>query len=276
MELEPIPAARASVFHIPHERKTPLRKLYADLMRPPRMQADQDKAPAFTHGQAADRQARVFFAGFTHEGFPGNDLFAALCADRTFCQMILKAFRAAPRAFPLHPCKVVLGDAPVMGRQRIRKAAHGGIRLAYQQQAGGIPIQPVHRGGDKRRSGKRRFKPCRQAVRMPRARMHGQAGRLAEHDDVICLRNDGGQSHAARRRGGAFRFRPGKGRNPDFVAQPHPVKRFGAPAVDPNLSGTDPAMQNALRLIKAPGQELKQLLPGFRRRHLQWFRHDIP
>ena len=35
-------------------------------------------------------------------------------------------------------------------------------------------------------------------------------------------------------------------------------------------------MQDALRLIKTPGQELKQLLPGFRRRHLQWFRHDIP
>ena len=31
-----------------------------------------------------------------------------------------------------------------------------------------------------------------------------------------------------------------------------------------------------LRLIKTPGQELKQLLPGFRRRHLQWFRHGIP
>ena len=81
--------------HIPHERKTPLRKLYADLMRPPRVQADKDKAPAFAHGQAADRQARGLLVGLTRAGFPGNDLFAALCADCTFCQMILKAFRAS-------------------------------------------------------------------------------------------------------------------------------------------------------------------------------------
>ena len=35
-------------------------------------------------------------------------------------------------------------------------------------------------------------------------------------------------------------------------------------------------MQDALRLFETPGQELQQLLPGFRRRHLQWFRHGIP
>ena len=56
--------------------------------------------------------------------------------------MILKAFRAAPQAFALHPRKVVLGDA--MSRQCIRKAAYGGIRLADEQQAGGIPIQTVY------------------------------------------------------------------------------------------------------------------------------------
>ena len=161
-------------------------------MRPPRVQADKDKAPAFAHGQATDRQARGLLVGLTRTGFPGNDLFAALCADCAFCQMILKAFRAAPQAFALHPRKVVLGDAPIMSRQCIRKAAYGGVRLADEQQAGGIPIQTVYRSGDKRRSGKRRFKPCRQAVRMSRARMHGQAGRLAEHDDIIRLRNDGG------------------------------------------------------------------------------------
>ena len=247
-------------------------------MRPPRVQADKDKAPAFAHGQAADRQARGLLVGPTRAGFPGNDLFAALCADCAFCQMILKAFRAAPRAFALHPRKVVLGDAPIMSRQRIRKAAYGGIRLADEQQAGGIPIQTVYRSGDKRRSGKRRFKPCSQAVRVSRARMYGQAGRLAEHDDVSRLRNDGGQFLAARRRGNAFRFRsgPGKGRNPDFIVQFHPVERFGPPAVDPDLPGTDPAVQDALRLFETPGQELQQLLPGFRRRHLQWFRHGIP
>ena len=35
-------------------------------------------------------------------------------------------------------------------------------------------------------------------------------------------------------------------------------------------------VQDALRLFETPGQELQQLLPGFRRRHLQWFRHGIP
>ena len=80
MELEPIPAARASVLHIPHERKTPLRKLYADLMRPPRVQADKDKAPAFAHGQAADRQARGLLVGPTRAGFPGKRPFSRPCA----------------------------------------------------------------------------------------------------------------------------------------------------------------------------------------------------
>ena len=36
-------------------------------MRPPRVQADKDKAPAFAHGQAADRQARV---QLSERGFP--------------------------------------------------------------------------------------------------------------------------------------------------------------------------------------------------------------
>lgn len=95
----------------------------------------------------------------------------------------------------------------------------------------------------------------------------GRPGRLAEHDDVSRLRNDGGQFLAARRRGDAFRFRsgPGKGRNPDFIVQFHPVERFG-PA--PPLIRTCPVRIQRCRTLcgsSKRGTGTQQLLPGFRR-----------
>ena len=166
-----------------------------------------------------------------------------------------------------------------MSRQRIRKAAYGGIRV--------LPTSNRPEVSLSRRCTGAGIKAIRQTplqsrvvrLSVSRARMYGQAGRLCRTDDVSRLRNDGGQFLAARRHGtrSGFRSGPGKGRNPDFIVQGGSTRSNGLarpPLIRPARYGSSGAGRSAA--LRNAGTGTATALPGFRRRHLQWFRHGIP
>ncbi len=127
-----------------------------------------------------------------------------------------------------------------------------------------------HEGGP----GETFFKAGRQAVRVPGSGVHGQAGWLAENDQLIRLRDDGRQKGTILFYGcGGLRPATRKRRHAHLVTKVHTVEGLGPTAVDAYLPGPYPAMQHALRLVKAPGQKLQELLARFLRRHKQWLRH---
>lgn len=106
--------------------------------------------------------------------------------------------------------------------------------------------------------------------------MYGQAGRLAEHDEIICFRHDRRQSPVCglpweitvrflgRWAGSVFSLLVEReGGNPDFVFLFNPVESSGSASVDSDLSRSDPAMEDAVRQIETPGQKLQKLLARF-------------
>ena len=129
MELQSVPAVGPPVFDISDQRKSPLGKLYPDLMGPARMQTNQNKAvpvPDFktTHGQACGLLTRP--AGIA-------DNFLTPIRPGLFPQPVIKPFRTGPRTFSTHPCQIFLGN-PVMGSQRIRQPPDRGIGLPDKEQ----------------------------------------------------------------------------------------------------------------------------------------------
>lgn len=167
-----------------------------------------------------------------------------------------------PGPASLNPGDILL-DGSVIA-QGFAKGAQGCEGAPREEDAGGIPIQTVHRGGMKGCAGLL----CRQtrgdAVVMPAAGLGGQPGGLVEHEHVGLAGKDRRQRKGCGCGAGCRHGQlPAEGRQTDDVAFLNNGKGFDPAPVYTDLTGSDPFMQLPLRDIKASLEPLEQLLAAF-------------
>ena len=125
-----------------------------------------------------------------------------------------------------------------------------------------------------------------QTVGVARSGVRRQAGRLVDDQKVIGFRH---YRHSAGRlcRGKSGGVLSGgcsllnltacrKGRHAHAIPFMNAIKGFDAPAVDPYLTCTDPAVEFAVRGVHPSGQELKELLSRFGGGDGKGFGHGVP
>ncbi len=145
--------------------------------------------------------------------------------------------RLGPAA--LHEREIALVD-PALAQQRMQRAQRA-APLRDQQAARGRAVEPVHEL-ELRQLGAQRTQRLDAAERDAGAAVHGEPGRLVEHEQPLVLEHDP-LARASRSEpplaGAGAGARVGDRRHPDAIARLQPVLRVHAPRVHAHLARAD-------------------------------------
>jgi hypothetical protein len=136
--------------------------------------------------------------------------------------------------------------------------------LCDDQAAAGLAVEPVHQV-EAVRFGSGRAQRFDDTVTHAATTVHGDAGRLVHHDDVVVLVKDRRghlilQRARSRARGGLDVGLAQRG-DPQPVTGLHPLVRLGTPAVDPQLPLAQQAVDMSARhTLQLPQQVVVQAL----------------
>src|SRR5690625_91619 len=233
----------AAVQRVADQPVAGVRHVHADLVCTAGFQVALDQAVrAKTLAQAVMGDGMLAAAPFTHRL---ADAVARMPSDR-------RVHGAAGDQGALDHGLVLPGH--LVPRKHGHQARVRGQRPRHHHQAGGVLVQAVH-DARARQVGQRRIvvqQPVQQrAVGVAGARVHDQAGRLGQHQQVGILVADV-QVHGLRAQG---HFRLQLRLQDDDLAAVHALARYGGGAVDMHAAGLDPRRQPRSRII---GEHLRQ------------------
>ncbi len=262
MQEQPVEAER---FHLPveiplavtlvaGERMAGLRRLHPDLVRTAGHDAHFEQG-----GHAADldrtEDAGRRLAARVHGDHP-------LTAAHGLAQAVLQ-LDLAEVPVALDQCEITLLHAAVT--QQFMQRAQGAASLGNEQATAGVAVQPVYELEVRRiRTG--RPQRLDDAVGETAAAVHGNPGRLVEHDEPLVLVQDAGLEPEpgrapARRR--LVRLGPPHRRQAHHIARLETIIRFRASLVDPHLALAQQPVNMRLRhALEARDEEIVQPLPG--------------
>ncbi len=112
-----------------------------------------------------------------------NPDHALAASGNAFVQPVFQPHRLAWQPRSAHPRKIHLAQ-PASLPEKLMQRPQPPVFRSYQQQAGGILVQPVRGGGHEGRTGKTPRQPDRNGIRMPRPRLYRQSGGLAQHQQA--------------------------------------------------------------------------------------------
>src|SRR5439155_572763 len=167
-------ARAATVHHVADQRVTDMLEVNADLVRAPRFQPAFDQRRAAEALQDAKRSARRLAAVRYRHANPRADVAAHRGIDHS-----------ARRRIALHDREVHAAHRPI--GELLREVGLRGYGFRHHQQAARVLVETVDDAGPWYSGQGRRMRQQRvekRAVRLARARMHDQARRLVDHDQL--------------------------------------------------------------------------------------------